>query len=53
MIKPGKVVPMHYRTFPILEQDAARFVSLVKEKTPGVEVIVLEPGQELITPHQA
>jgi len=53
MIKPGKVVPMHYRTFPILEQDASRFVSLVKEKAPKVEVIVLEPGQEFITPHQA
>lgn len=53
MLKPGKVAPMHYRTFPILEQDASRFVSLVKEKTPEVEVIVLEPGQEFITPHQA
>ena len=53
MIKPGKVIPMHYRTFPILEQDASRFVSLVKEKTPNVEVVVLEPGQELFTPHQA
>ncbi|MDO9584906.1 MAG: metal-dependent hydrolase [Syntrophales bacterium] len=48
MIKPKKVIPMHYRTFPILEQDASRFVSLVKEKAPDVEVIVLDPGQEYI-----
>ncbi len=46
MIKPKKVIPMHYRTFPILEQDASRFVSLVKETAPEVEVIALEPGQE-------
>jgi len=46
MIKPKKVIPMHYKTFPILEQDASRFVSLVKEKAPDVEVIVLDPGQE-------
>lgn len=48
MIKPRKVIPMHYRTFPILEQDAFRFVSLVKQKAPDVEVIVLDPGHEYI-----
>lgn len=46
LLKPGKVIPMHYRTFPILEQDAGLFVKLVKESLPQVEVIVLEPGQE-------
>ncbi len=46
MINAKKVIPMHYRTFPILEQEASRFVSLVKEKAPEAEVIVLEPGQE-------
>jgi L-ascorbate metabolism protein UlaG (beta-lactamase superfamily) len=45
LIKPKKVIPMHYRTFPILEQDASRFVSLAKEKTPEVEIIVLAPGE--------
>lgn len=45
LIKPKKVIPMHYRTFPILEQDASLFVSLVKEKTPEVEIIVLAPGE--------
>jgi len=46
LLHPRKVIPMHYRTFPILVQDAASFVDLVREKAPEVEVIVLEPGQE-------
>lgn len=41
-----KVIPMHYKTFPILVQDATPFVDAVKESSPGVEVIVLQPGQE-------
>lgn len=45
LIKPKRVIPMHYRTFPILEQDASLFASLVKEKTPDVEIIVLAPGE--------
>jgi L-ascorbate metabolism protein UlaG (beta-lactamase superfamily) len=45
MIRPKKVIPMHYKTFPILEQDATSFVSLMKKTAPDVEVIVLEPGQ--------
>ncbi len=39
---------MHYKTFPILEQDANRFVDLAKKETPEVKVVVLEPGQEYV-----
>ena len=39
-------VSMHYKTFPILEQSADRFVELARKQAPEVEVIVLEPGQE-------
>ncbi|MFH1623742.1 MAG: metal-dependent hydrolase [Pseudomonadota bacterium] len=46
LLKPKKVIPMHYKTFPILEQDASRFVDLAKQQVPSVEVIVLEPGGE-------
>ncbi|MFH1775124.1 MAG: metal-dependent hydrolase [Chloroflexota bacterium] len=46
LLKPVKVIPMHYKTFPVLEQSADRFVELAKKAAPGVEVIVLEPGQE-------
>jgi len=46
LLRPKRAIPMHYRTFPILEQSADNFVALAKKEAPGVEVIVLEPGQE-------
>lgn len=42
-IKPNSVVPMHYNTFPIIEQDANKFKEIVEKETPS-EVIILEPG---------
>ncbi|MBW1975745.1 MAG: metal-dependent hydrolase [Deltaproteobacteria bacterium] len=47
IMKPKKVIPMHFGSFPILEQSADRFKELVKNKTPDVEVIVLKPGEEI------
>lgn len=41
-----RVIPMHYKTFPILEQTPDRFVELVRKEAPGTEVVVLEPGAE-------
>jgi len=46
LLNPKVTIPMHYRTFPILEQDASRFVELAKKEAPRVKVVVLEPGQE-------
>jgi len=46
MLKPKKVIPMHYATFPILEMNADNFVDQAKKEAPGVEVVVLQPGQE-------
>ena len=46
LLQPKRVIPMHYKTFPILEQSADRFVELARKEAPDVEVIVLEPGQE-------
>jgi L-ascorbate metabolism protein UlaG (beta-lactamase superfamily) len=46
LLKPKAVIPMHYRTFPILEPDASEFVKLAKEKAPGVKVVALNPGEE-------
>ena len=45
LLKPKKVIPMHYKTFPILEQDAGAFAELVGKATPSAEIIALEPGQ--------
>jgi L-ascorbate metabolism protein UlaG (beta-lactamase superfamily) len=39
------VIPMHFGTFPALEQDPNHYVRLVKEKAPDIKVIVLNPGQ--------
>jgi L-ascorbate metabolism protein UlaG (beta-lactamase superfamily) len=46
LLNPKEVIPMHYKTFPILEQSADRFVALAKKDAPEVRVVVLEPGQE-------
>ncbi|MBI4618709.1 MAG: metal-dependent hydrolase [Desulfobacterales bacterium] len=48
LLRPKRVIPMHYKTFPVLEQDASRFVDLAKKEAPGVELIVLEPGEECV-----
>jgi hypothetical protein len=41
---------MHFKTFPVLEQDAQRFVQEAKKHAPTVTVIVLEPGEVLKYP---
>lgn len=46
LLKPKKVIPMHYKTFPVLERSADRFVELVRKQAPEVKVVVLEVGQE-------
>jgi len=38
-----KVVPIHYKTFPVLVQDAEEFKKIAG---PMVDVIALEPGEE-------
>ncbi|MFQ6012375.1 MAG: metal-dependent hydrolase [Thermoplasmata archaeon] len=39
-----RVVPMHYNTFPVIEQDPEAFRAAVAEKTRS-EVTVLQPGE--------
>jgi len=48
LLKPKRAIPMHYGTFPVLEQDAHRFVELARQEAPEVQVIVLKPGQEYV-----
>ncbi|MBM4333221.1 MAG: metal-dependent hydrolase [Deltaproteobacteria bacterium] len=45
MLSPKKVIPMHYKTFPILVQDTKEFAEITRREAPGVEVVVLDPGQ--------
>ena len=42
-LRPRFVVPCHYNTFPVIQQDVAAFKQQVEEQTPA-RVIVLEPG---------
>ncbi len=46
MLSPKMIIPMHYKTFPILVQDSKDFAELAKRVAPGVQVTVLSPGQE-------
>jgi L-ascorbate metabolism protein UlaG (beta-lactamase superfamily) len=45
LLKPKAVIPMHYKTFPVLAQSADEFARIVREKTPKVKVVVLNPGE--------
>lgn len=45
LINPRIVIPMHFKTFPVLVQSAYRFVEEVKRRAPNVKVVVLEPGE--------
>jgi L-ascorbate metabolism protein UlaG (beta-lactamase superfamily) len=42
LLRPRVVIPMHYGTFPPIEQDPQEFVRLVGERA---QVVVLQPGQ--------
>ena len=48
LLEVDTVIPMHYKTFPILEQDASSFVEIMEKEAPNIEVIVLDPGEEYI-----
>jgi len=45
LIKPRVVIPMHYATFPVLEQSPDKFVELVRKLAPDVDVVALKPGE--------
>lgn len=45
-LKPKRVVPMHYNTFPVIEQDAEAFKRSAENETDA-EVVVLKPGERL------
>ncbi len=46
LIKPKVVVPMHYNTWPAIEQDPKEFEKLVK-KSSKAKVVVLKPGESM------
>jgi len=48
-IRPRFVVPMHYNTFPPIQQDASGWANRVSNETSAVP-IVLDPGGEFAVP---
>ena len=48
LLGTNTVIPMHYKTFPILEQDTSSFMEIMKKEASGIEVVVLDPGQEYV-----
>ncbi len=48
LIQPKIVVPIHYNTFPPIEQDPQRFKALVEQGgRTSARVVVLQPGESL------
>jgi L-ascorbate metabolism protein UlaG (beta-lactamase superfamily) len=45
MIRAKVHLPMHYGTFPVIEADAAEFVTKVEER--GLQAKVVEPGRAI------
>ena len=44
LIRPKWVIPMHYKTFPVLTGTPEELIELLKDE-PGIKVIVLNPGE--------
>jgi L-ascorbate metabolism protein UlaG (beta-lactamase superfamily) len=44
LIEPGKVIPIHYDTFPVIAQDAHAWAARVETET-SAKVVVLNPGE--------
>lgn len=47
LIEPASVIPMHYGTWDLIEQDPAEFEKLVGSSSPTTKVVVLKPGESL------
>jgi len=43
-IDPEIIIPMHYNTYPAIEQDPLIFTDLVYKSNKDVEVVILNPG---------
>jgi L-ascorbate metabolism protein UlaG (beta-lactamase superfamily) len=50
LLKCKNVLPMHWGSFPVLEQDTDRFARELKEQGASARLINLEPGQSLELP---
>lgn len=44
-IDPKVAIPMHYNTFPPIEQDPAIYANFVNQLNPNIDVVILNPGE--------
>ena len=47
LLQARRVIPMHYGTFPLLEQSPAAFVDALKNFAPACEPVLLAPGENV------
>jgi len=47
LLRPEKVIPIHYNTFPVINQDAAAWAARVKAET-SAEAYLLKPGESIL-----
>jgi len=44
-IKPEILIPMHYNTFPVIQQNPLEFAERVEALNASIKVVILEPGE--------
>jgi L-ascorbate metabolism protein UlaG (beta-lactamase superfamily) len=44
-LDPEIIIPMHYNTYPAIEQNPLEFSDMVRRSNPNVKVVILQPDQ--------
>ncbi len=45
LLRPKTLIPMHYNTFDLIQQDAGAFAARARRAVPKMKVVVLKPGE--------
>lgn len=48
MMRPRRVIPMHYATWPVIEADPEEFKRGVETYCPDVKCVILKPGETYV-----
>lgn len=47
LMRPKLLLPMHYNTFPVIQQDVNEFINALHRKAPETKGIPMQPGEYL------
>ncbi|GAB6170685.1 metal-dependent hydrolase [Paradesulfitobacterium aromaticivorans] len=47
LVRAKYIIPMHYNTFPVIEQDVGEFLTMLQRKAPESKGVALVPGEYL------